>query len=302
MRIRIGAHVLLLMLAVTGSSVRAESPQWIIPINSSFRVGYLYGSQVVSTSSDYGSQVVSSSSDPYYNYDVLLDISFGSPVLSCTIELSPISPLTVRIIGDVSVYGQQNTIYGPWWAPTSWTPDGLYSEARPGFAGVEAAGLFDIWRSAGHRFGVIGGWRREYWWYNNQGTGAENPDVWSRDKITTNIPFLGLQAAMAYPGWQSTFEFLTSRFISKTINGSVRQLQDFAEYHCSARNGVLLEARIQGMANMTNSLLVGLFGRFTYQNVSGVFDAFTNSSVKHSLDVHVVENTLTLELQLTLFF
>jgi hypothetical protein len=224
MRIRIGAHVLLLMLAVIGSSVRAEPSQWIIPINSSFRAGYLYGSRVVS-----------SSSDPYYNYDVLLDISHGSPVLSGTMELSPIGPLSVRMIGEVSVYGQQNTIYGPWWAPTSRTPDGLYSEARPGFAGVEAAGLFDIWRSAGHHFGVIWGWRREYWWYNNQGTGAENPDVWSRDKITTNIPFLGLQAAMAYPGWQSTLEFLTSRFISKTINGSVRQLQDFAEYHCSAR-------------------------------------------------------------------
>ena len=81
MRIRIGAHVLLLMLAVTGSSVRAEPLPWIIPINSSFRVGYLYGSQVVSTSSDYGSHV--------YDYDVLLDISFGSPVLSGTIELSP---------------------------------------------------------------------------------------------------------------------------------------------------------------------------------------------------------------------
>ena len=80
MRIRIGAHVLLLMLAVTGSSVRAEPLPWIIPINSSFRVGYLYGSQVVSTSTD-------SFGDP--GDPVQLDISFGSPVLSGTIELSP---------------------------------------------------------------------------------------------------------------------------------------------------------------------------------------------------------------------
>jgi len=290
MRIRIGAHVLLLVLAVTGSSVRAEPPQWIIPINSSFRAGYLYGSQVVSTPTD-------SFGDP-----VQLDIVFGSPVLSGTIELSPISPLTFRIIGDVSMYGQRNIIYRSSWAPRSPAPDGLYSEARPGFAGAEAAGLFDIWRSAEHRFGVIGGWRREYWWYNNQGTGVENPGVWSRDKITTNIPFLGLQASMAYPGWQSTFEFLTSRFISKTINGSLSQLQNFTEYQCRGRDGVLLEARIQGMANMTNSLLVGLFGRFTYQNVSGVFDALTNTSVTGPLDVQVVENSLTLEMQLTLFF
>ena len=74
MRIRIWAHVLLLVLAVTGSSVRAEPSQWIIPINSSFRAGYLYGSQVVSTPTD-------SFGDP-----VQLDIVFGSPVLSGTIE------------------------------------------------------------------------------------------------------------------------------------------------------------------------------------------------------------------------
>ena len=45
-----------------------------------FRVGYLYGSQVVSSSTD-------SFGDP--GDPVQLDISFGSPVLSGTIELSP---------------------------------------------------------------------------------------------------------------------------------------------------------------------------------------------------------------------
>ena len=47
MRIRIWAHVLLLIFVVMAPSVRAEFLPWNIPVNSSFRVGYLYGSQVV---------------------------------------------------------------------------------------------------------------------------------------------------------------------------------------------------------------------------------------------------------------
>ncbi|MDR3603326.1 MAG: hypothetical protein P4L38_01735 [Syntrophaceae bacterium] len=117
MRVRIWAHVLLLILVVMAPSVRAEFLPWNIPVNSSFRVGYLYGSQVVSTFSDYGSGLAKSAVDPYP--DVQLDISFGFPILSGTIELSPINRLSARLIGDVSVYGQQNIIYGPWWAPNT---------------------------------------------------------------------------------------------------------------------------------------------------------------------------------------
>jgi hypothetical protein len=287
---------------VMAPSVRAEFLPWNIPINSSFRVGYLYGSQVVSTFSDYGSGVVKSAVDPYP--DVQLDISFGFPILSGAIELSPINRLSARIIGDVSVYGQQNIIYSPWWwAPiTPGQPNGLYSNARPGYAGVEAAGLFDVWRSAGHRFGLIGGWRREYWWYNDEGTSDINASVGSQDNVTSTVPFVGLCAEMAYPGWRSTFEFLTSRFISKNINGSVRQPGNFGEYHCAAQDGVLLEGRVQGIAPITDNLFLGLYGRYSYQNVSGVFDSLSSSVVTRSLDVNVVENTLTLELQLTFFF
>jgi hypothetical protein len=104
---------------------RSEPPKWNIPINSSFRVGYLYGSQVVSTPTD-------PTGDP-----VQLDIVFGSPVLSGTIELSLIRPLTLQIIAELSVFGQRNIIYRSSWAPRSPAPDGLYSEARPGFVGAE---------------------------------------------------------------------------------------------------------------------------------------------------------------------
>ena len=291
MRIRTFTHVLLLVLGVTVSSAHGQFLPWNIPVNSSFRVGYLYGSQVVS-----------SAVDPVH--DVQLDISFGFPILSGALEFSPINPLSVRLIGDVSVYGQQNIIYGPWWTapPVPTAPPGLYSNARPGFVGVEAAALFDVWRPAGHRFGVVGGWRREYWWYNDEGTNDVTAAVYSRDNVTSNVPFVGLCAEMAYPGWRSTFEFLTSRFIYKTINGSVSQLLNYGEYHCAAQDGVLLEARVHGMTNITDNLLLGLYGRYAYQNVSGVFDGLKDSVVTRSLDVHVVENALTLQLQLTLFF
>ena len=290
MRIRTFTHVLLLVLGLTVSCAHGQFLPWNIPVNSSFRVGYLYGSQVVSSPSDPG---------PFN--PVKLDISFGFPVLSGAIELSPISPLSVRLIGDVSVYGQRNIIYG-FWVQSSPAPPGLYSNSRPGYVGVEAAGLLDVWRPAGHRFGVVGGWRRDYWWYNDEGTNDANAGVWSRDNATSTIPFVGLCAEMAYPGWRSTFEFLTSRFIYKTINGSLSQLNNLYQYQCSAQDGVLLEARVQGMTNITSNLFLGLYGRYTFQDVAGVFEAVSGSSVAGPVSVHVVENALTLQLQLTLFF
>ena len=60
MRFRTYTHVALLILGVMAPSVHAEFLPWNIPVNSSFRVGYLYGSQVVSTFSDYGSGLVKS--------------------------------------------------------------------------------------------------------------------------------------------------------------------------------------------------------------------------------------------------
>ena len=292
MRIRTFTHVLLLVLGLTVSCAHGQFLPWNIPVNSSFRVGYLYGSQVVSSPVDPTGDTVQ------------LDISFGFPVLSGAIEFSPISLLSVRLIGDVGVYGQQNIIYGPWWtvdtAPAA--AEGLYSNVRPGYVGVEVAGMFDVWRPAGHRFGVVGGWRREYWWYDNGGISNQNGTAASRDDVTSTIPFLGLSAEMAYPGWRSTFEFLTSRFISKNINGSVRQPQNFGEYQCAVQDGVLLECRIQGLAPITSNLFLGLYGRYSYQNVAGGFDGQRNSIVTRSLDIHVVENTLTLALQLTMFF
>ena len=107
---------------------------------------------------------------------------------------------------------------------------------------------------------------------------------------------------MGYPGWRSTWQFLASRFVSKEISGWVKQPNDYGEYHCAAQGGVLIEARVQGLTNITSNLFLGLYGRYTFQDVAGVFEAVSKSSVAGPVSVHVVENALTLQLQLTLFF
>ena len=107
---------------------------------------------------------------------------------------------------------------------------------------------------------------------------------------------------MGYPGWRSTWQFLASRFVSKEISGWVRQPSVFGEYNCAAQGGVLLEGRIQGEANTSSNLFFGLYGRYSYQNVSGVFDAQSRSAGRRPMDVNVVENTLTLQLQMTYLF
>ena len=220
--------------------------------------------------------------------------------MSGVLEIFPFSRLSARLSADASVYGQQNIIYGSaWWAPSG-APAGVYSNARPGFAGFGAAGLFDVWRPAGHRFGITGGWRGEYWWYEAGNTG--NSFVGAEDNVSSSIPFAGFYAEMAYPGWRSTWQFLASRFVSKEISGWVRQPHDYGEYHFAAQGGVLLEGRIQGEANITSNLFFGLYGRYSYQNASGVFDAQSQSAGRRPMDVNVVENTLTLQLQMTYLF
>ena len=199
--------------------------------------------------------------------------------MSGVLEIFPFSRLSARLSADASVYGQQNIIYGSaWWAPSG-APAGVYSNARPGFAGFGAAGLFDVWGPAGHRFGITGGWRGEYWWYEAGNTG--NSFVGAEDNVSSSIPFAGFYAEMGYPGWRSTWQFLASRFVSKEMSGWVRQPKDYGEYHCAGQGGVLLEGRIQGEANITSNLFFGLYGRYSYQNVSGVFDAQSQRYVVH---------------------
>ncbi len=74
MRLLKSIYGILLVLATMATPVHAEFSPWNMPVSSSFRVGYLYGSQVQGTVSDYGSL------NP--NPNVQLDISFGFPIVS----------------------------------------------------------------------------------------------------------------------------------------------------------------------------------------------------------------------------
>jgi len=65
MRIRTFTHVLLLVLGVTVSSAHGQFLPWNIPVNSSFRVGYLYGSQVQGCHSLIETEFGSRSTAPY---------------------------------------------------------------------------------------------------------------------------------------------------------------------------------------------------------------------------------------------
>lgn len=289
---------LTLLFLLMASPVNAQPAGWNIMAKPSFRIGYLYGSQVASIVTDYGS------SDSFRSFDppnVQLDISFGYLVLTGVVELSTGGPFSARLSADASVYGQQNMIYGSWWTsrnPAPYTPDGLYSGARPGYAAFEAAGQYDIWRYPGYSFGVTGGWRSEHWWHswgNN-----DSLSYGAGDNVTSSIPFAGLSAEMAYPGWRSTWQLLASPFIWKNVDGWVRDRVNSAEYQFPSQDGLLLEGRIEGQANVTDNLLMGIYGRYSYQNLSGIFDVVTSPVA--SWPVNVVESALMLQLQGTYLF
>ncbi len=67
---------LTLLFLLMASPVNAQPASWNIMAKPSFRIGYLYGSQVASIVTDYGS-----SDESWTPKNVQLDISFGYLVL-----------------------------------------------------------------------------------------------------------------------------------------------------------------------------------------------------------------------------
>lgn len=267
----------------------AGSGFWGVPINASIGAGYLYGSQVIS-----------SEVDPTGD-NVHVNVVFGFPTFSASLGIAPFNRLYFKTDVEFGSFGQQNVTFGPWWSPTSGRPDNVYSNARPGYVGLEGSGVFEIGRWPGYRIGIVSGWRCDQWWYEGLST-TDNYTSGHRNNTISNVPFFGFAAEMAYPGWRSNFELLTSRFVYETTQGSVHRAQQVGHYKCSGQDGFLFEARLAGQTNVATNLFLGLDGRFVYRTIPATFDGWKDSLMTRSLDVHIVENNLTLQMRLSISF
>lgn len=275
-----------LIVLVFSPCASAEVLPWGVRVDTSLRLGMLFGWQV-------------------YRYNNLpgadLDrfrMEFGPrlPILSGMCELTPVPAISGRLAGSISVLETDMTIFhamaDP--QPTVW-------DVKPDFGYWEAAGLYHLWQGGGYRFSLVAGYRQEYWRYRGEPAGNQPAGSSLRDRFTSHIPFLAMQTSMMFPWWKARFEILTSPFMNKNVSATVRDGTTLVEYAGNADSGGLIELEVEGTANLSSRVRMGLYCRYSYQELYG---EYTRADVVESPSrrLFVGENLAIVGLNTTILF
>jgi hypothetical protein len=287
------AVAVLFLLALTAGSLQAQALPGSVGVDSSFRLELLVGSQSVREAS------------PPENHFDRFNFVFCPrvPVLSGTVELSPLPWASGRLAGAMSILEPTRTLHlsvggiAPDFTTGSW---GGQWNIRPHYSSWEAAGLFHLWNGGGYRFSGTAGYRGSAWHYYGE-DGTSSP---ARDVFESHIPFLGLQTSMHFPWWKARFEVLGSPFMRKVVSNSLRDRTDSAAFHFNTDRGGMIEFQMEGTVGLSANILCGLSARLTYEELFGRID-WTNSqnaNPQTPFQGHLIETLAFFGLDATLLF
>ncbi len=253
-RLRLTVFLASVLVMSCALSAWGQVRPWPIDVDSSFRVGWLFGQQMVRYADPLGAA----------GDRVKSELSPKVPILSGAIELTPFYRISGRVAGSLSVLEPHIRFYAGKADPSfdRW-------DVRPNFKQWEAAGLVHLWKSRGYRFSVVAGYRQEYWTYTGDPVEDAGTESWLNDRWTSHIPFMALQTSLFFPWWKTRFEVLGSPFMTKKVLAQVRNGSDFIEYDGSAPSGGLLEFTVEGTAAVTSLARLGLYGKYTHQELHG---------------------------------
>ncbi|MCX5860873.1 MAG: hypothetical protein NTW27_01930 [Deltaproteobacteria bacterium] len=283
---------LFFVMACTATPLCAQIIPWNIAVDSSFRIEYLLGRQTL------GREYIDSSHGPIQDLDNYswfmqhpdpidrLRIEFGPslPILEATVEITPFPSFSGRLAASLSVLestqgvtlvsGPASTTFvwnNPYVIPAINLP--LYGSGelsnviKPAFRLWEAAGLYHLSSEGGYRWSIVGGYRYETWTYS---LGADQgSNSYLRDEFVSQSPFLGLQTAMFFPWWKARFEVLGSPFMTKKISLTARDSGYYMQLDGTWNKGGFIEFQTEGTVNVTPSIWLGLFARYTYEELRG---------------------------------
>jgi hypothetical protein len=119
----------------------------------------------------------------------------------------------------------------------------------------------------GYRYSIVAGYRQESWTYRIDGNQDDNSYL--RDEFVSQSPFLGLQTAMFFPWWKARFEVLGSPFMTKKISHTARDSGYYQHLDGTWNKGGFIEFQTEGTVNITPSIWLGLFARYTYEELHG---------------------------------
>jgi len=300
MRGRTTLLLALFFLLATVPSLEAQALPMGLRLDSSLRAEFLFGRQVL-RNTDPAYPTITGAARPD-----LWRIEFGPrvPVLEGTFELSPFGPLSARFAGSASVLettmglSQTNGF-----VESPPTVSFAVWDVKPEQRSWEVAGLYHVFQGLGHRYSITAGFRQEVWRY--RGKGVRDDSSFLRDEFTSNIPFIGLQAAMFLPFWKARFEVLGSPFMNQQVVHHVGLGTFELEYRGKATGAGLIELRAEGTVGITPNCWLGIFGRYTYQELYGRAEATSNGTftlLNRSHDFFVGQSFGTIGLNGTLVF
>ena len=292
MRVYTRIVAILFILTCTAAPLYAQTFLRNTAVDSSFRIEYLIGRQTLGREfldSSYGHTNINPDPPPYAwvgrHPDQLdrLRIDFGPslPILEGMVEVTPFRSMSGRLVGSMSVLEAAswfNLVSGPapsgiFWLPPTVNPPPTISSAeltnviKPTFRSWEAAGLYHLSNEGGYRYSIVAGYRQESWTYRVDGNQDNNSYL--RDEFVSQSPFLGLQTAMFFPWWKARFEVLGSPFMTKKISHTARDSGYYQQLDGTWKNGGFIEFQTEGTVNVTPSTWLGLFVRYTYEELRG---------------------------------
>lgn len=238
-------------------SAQAQMLPLNLALDSSFGVEYLAGRQDLRHVSPYDK------SGNFKEFNNQWDPQLA--VLSGLVELTPFPYVSGRLAGSLSVTSNIQEVV----RDRGVLPDLFRWTLKTGYNAWEAAGLYHLWNQGGYRFSALGGYRRETWLYTGDSDSSPTAGASLREEFVSDIPFIGLQTAMHFPWWKARFEVLGSWFVRKTFHQSINQNNEIEVRDGRGDQGGIMIFQLEGTSHLTPNILVGLEGRYSYQNFVG---------------------------------
>jgi hypothetical protein len=230
------------------------------------------------------------------------DFDFQLPILLGEISVSSRMPVAARLLGFTSVWESSSTLSRSSLDQSASGASEIQLNARPKFAGWETAGFYHLWQGFGHTYSIGVGYRQGYWSLHGEGVGTANAESRSEDNVFSSGPFLSMRTAMVLPGWRASFELIASKFMNRSIESVLLQPGFSTGYEARAYGGGLVEAQVRGMTYFTRRILLGAYGSYSMQELSGSFSMKTNGNIRATYDAHLTETRLMLGLEMTVVF
>ena len=281
-----------LVFVVTGvfcGSVQAQWLPWNMSIDSSFRVGYLFGRQ------DF--RFDNPEANPYGR--IRLEFDPSMPVFEGVFEFSPMQMFSVRLAGTLGARGEELSATRPLGAGP--VPSYGMWKVAPDVKWWETAGLFHLWKGAGYRFSLVGGYRQEFWRYTGEPANMDAAASY-REEFTSHIPFIAMQTAIFYPWWKARFEVLGSPLMSKRVQSDLYDnAGGYSSFEGWADNGGLIEMLVEGTVAVSSRMRLGIFSRYTFVELDGEA-THTTGGGSDPQQMYVGENFGTFGLNLSMIF